>query len=284
MLNDAQKSAVESLIIKTGDHCIFPYFKNLQATDISYKDSKQDPVSIADQEAEDLLHKGLVSILPDSLFIGEELYAKTPEILDHLSQPDRPVWVVDPIDGTNNFIAGKEGFGIMCCLIVAEEILSSFFYEICKKKLTVFHKGDGITINHAPIRYKDHTRKKITGTIGKKLFQFPEVQTLKIDAPDISLDIASQPSIITYHRMLEGELDFLIYKITYPWDHLPGLALLSNQGAVFNRWDGTEFQYQDIYEGLVVARNQTIMAQVMTQIITPLTQSPKIANMRSFVL
>jgi fructose-1,6-bisphosphatase/inositol monophosphatase family enzyme len=280
MLNQRQKIEIENLIRNVGDECIFPYFKNLREADVSFKDSKSDPVSIADKEAERLLQKGLLAILPNSLFIGEELFEEKPEILDYLKQGDLPVWVVDPIDGTNNFVSGCEGFGIMVCLVLAGEILSSWFYEICSKKMTVLHNGSGITVNGQPLEPSNHSRKPFTGKIGRKLYLYHEIQNIKETSSEFKIDTAKNPSIITYHSILTGDLDFLIFKITYPWDHLPGIALLSANGNVFSRWSGEPFEFSDIHEGLVVARNQEIMDLVLEQIIKPLTHSQEILKLK----
>ncbi len=280
MLNQRQKIEVEDLIRNVGDGCIYPYFNNLREADVSFKDSKSDPVSVADKEAEGLLQKGLLSILPNSLFIGEELFEEKPETLDHLNQPDFPVWVVDPIDGTNNFVSGRQGFGIMVCLVFAGKIYSSWFYEICTKKMTIFHDGSCITVNGKSLELSRHCKKPFTGKIGRKLYLYPEIQNIKVKSPDIKIDIATQPSIITYHQVLTGDLDFLIFKITYPWDHLPGIALLSENESVFSRWNGDPFQFSDLHEGLVVARNQEIMDLVLEQIIKILIRSQEVLKLK----
>lgn len=278
MLNERQKSDVENLIRNVGDQCIFPYFNNLRETDVSFKDSKSDPVSIADKEAEKLLEKGLLSILPDSFFIGEELYVERPEILDYLKQGDVPVWVVDPIDGTHNFVSGREGFGIMVGLVFAGEIGSSWFYEICTKRMTIFHKGSRITVNGNPLKLSNFCKKPFKGRFGRKLYR--EAQNIKATSFDVELEIAKQPSVITYHSILTGDLDFLIFKLTYPWDHLPGIALVSTNGGVFSRWNGEPFQFTDIHEGLVVARNREVMDLVLEQVIKPLSRSPEILKLK----
>ncbi len=280
MLNERQKNEIENLIRNVGDQCIYPYFNNLREEDISFKQSKSDPVSIADKKAEKLLQKGLLSILPESFFIGEELFEERPKILDYLKQNDVPVWVVDPIDGTNNFVSGCEGFGIMIGLIFAGEIGSSWFYEICTKRMTILHKGSSITVNGKSLKRSSFCKKPFTGKIGRKLFQYSKVQNIKATSSDIIMDIAKQPSIITYHDILTGDLDFLIFKLTYPWDHLPGIALVSTNGAIFSRWNGEPFQLTDIHEGLVVARNREIMDLVLEQVIKPLSRYPEIFKLK----
>ncbi len=281
MLNQRQKDDIENLIKNVGAKCIYPYFNNLREGDVSFKDSKSDPVSIADKEAERLLQKRFLSILPNSFFIGEELFTEKPEILDYLNQNESPVWVVDPIDGTNNFVAGIEGFGIMVCLIFAGEIISSWLYEVCSRRLTVFHNGGGITENGKPLGLSSQIKRPFTGKVGRKLRRFSEVQKINAALSDIKIDFADEPSIIVYHRVLTGELDFLIFKRTYPWDHLPGIALVSTIGCVFSRWSGQPFQFSDVHEGLVVARSRKILDLVLEQIIKPIIRSQEVLKLKS---
>ncbi|MCK5374512.1 MAG: hypothetical protein KAJ40_04450 [Alphaproteobacteria bacterium] len=118
--------------------------------------------------------------------------------------------------------------------------------------------------------------------IGKKLHSFPEVQKLKQKHQDIILNRIDEPSIVTYRQLLLGQIDFLIFKVTYPWDHLPGIAFLKHNNAVISRWSGAPFEFSDTHEGLVIARNQEIMDTLLGKIIAPLLQSEKIVNMQSF--
>jgi len=282
MLTNQQKRDVENLLKNTAEKCIKPFFKNLNDSDISFKTSKLDPVSIADKQAESLLHTGLLSILPKSFFIGEELFADRPEILNFLNQKDKPVWIVDPIDGTDNFISGQAGFGIMVCLFFSGEIVASLFYEICSNQLTTYYKGSQITINGKSAITKTRITRPFIGHIGKKLYRFPEIQNIKKITGDINISSADSPSIITYHQLLTGKIDFLIFKVTYPWDHLPGIAIVTQNGAISTRWDGSPFQFSDISTGLVVARNKEILDTVLEKIITPLSQSQAILEMNSF--
>ncbi len=221
-----------------------------------------------------------MSILPESFFIGEELYEEKPEILDYLKQDEVPVWVVDPIDGTDNFVSGREGFGVMVGLVFAGEIVSCWFYEVCTKRMTILHKGGCITVNGKPLNPSISCQKPFTGKMGRKLYRYPQVQNIKAASFDVEMDVAKQPSVITYHNILTGDLDFLVFKYTYPWDHLPGIALISKSGGLFSRWNGEPFQITDIHEGLVVARNREIMDLVLEQVIQPLLCSPEILKLK----
>lgn len=282
MLSNKQKDDIEGLIRKVGDECILTHFRKISETDISYKESDTDPVTVTDREAEKLLREGLLNIIPDSFFIGEELYATDKNILSYLKQNNKPVWVVDPIDGTDNFIKGKSGFGIMVCLIVGGEIIASWLYEVTLKCMTAYYAPKFIYENGVEIFPKLSLNRPLSGLIGKKLHKFTAVQKIQAESSNIILGPAQEPSIISYHQMLCGSIDFLIFKVTYPWDHLPGIAILKACGAVVSRWSGEPFSFLDVHEGLIIAKNKEVIDIVLENVVKPLSESVDIAEMKSF--
>jgi fructose-1,6-bisphosphatase/inositol monophosphatase family enzyme len=279
MLDTVQRAEVEHLIRSVGLNCIAPYFRNLHVTHIRYKQPGTDPVSVADEEAEELLRTGLEKILPGSLFVGEESYAKNPGILSRLLQPDTPVWVVDPIDGTNNFIKGREGFGILVCLVMNEDILSSWHFNISAKSMIVSYRGEGITVNGEAYAPPPKPAGPLTGYLGWRLYKYPAVQHLKNTSKEFVLLPAQDPSIVSYRKLLTGELDFLVYRLTYPWDHLAGIALIKEAGGCSERWGRQAVRVTDTHNGLVVARSEDIMTRVQTDIVRLLSQSSDILKM-----
>ena len=95
---------------------VVPRFRSLASGDITEK-SRGDFVTIADQECERVLSARLREIreLP---VVGEEASALDPSLLD-LVDAAPAVWVIDPIDGTSNFVAGNVNFVVMVALIEA---------------------------------------------------------------------------------------------------------------------------------------------------------------------
>lgn len=71
-----------------------------------------EPVTIADRESSELVIAGLQAAFPDDVIISEE----SADDLRRLTA--RRVWYIDPIDGTKDFIAGREGFAVMIGLCV----------------------------------------------------------------------------------------------------------------------------------------------------------------------
>lgn len=271
MLSPEQFDDVEKLIRDVGINCIAPYFRNLREGDISYKSSPNDPVSIADKKAEELLRQGLQKILPKSAFIGEESYAINPDIIQNLTAIDTPVWVTDPIDGTQNFVTGKEGFGPMVALIYNGAVVASWTYDVCAHTMLSFNQKQGVRQNGSPLSFSENAENPWRGIVGMKIFKLPPVQGL-LHSGKYDMAPALLPSIVAYAKLLTGELDFLVYKFTSCWDHLPGVGMARELGYVAINWSGAEFQVTDLDAGLIVARTPEIAEQVRMDIANQLSQ------------
>ena len=95
---------VDDILREVASQEIMPRFRKLVAGDVEMKDVN-DPVTVADKAAEKALIVRLTNYLPGSFVVGEEGFAEIPEILSRL-QGDGDVWVIDPIDGTRQFVEG----------------------------------------------------------------------------------------------------------------------------------------------------------------------------------
>src|ERR1700744_4581731 len=91
---------------------IMPRFKALTDGEIRHKSSIFDPVTEADEAAERFISSAFRASFPGALIVGEEATSADPSLLDRLD--DAPLaFVVDPIDGTRNFVAGLPLFGVV---------------------------------------------------------------------------------------------------------------------------------------------------------------------------
>ena len=110
---------------------------------IEYK-GLNDMVSYVDKTAEDMLVKGLSSLLPEAGFITEE---KTIH-----KDSDFYNWIIDPLDGTTNFIHGIPTFSISIALQHREELILGVVYEINRDECFSAWKDGGAFLNGNPIR------------------------------------------------------------------------------------------------------------------------------------
>ncbi|HMB76323.1 MAG TPA: 3'(2'),5'-bisphosphate nucleotidase CysQ [Kiloniellaceae bacterium] len=104
--------AVLRLIAERAGKIILAYYAEGDAVEVAHKDD-QSPVTAADEAAEDFIIEALATLTPDIPVIAEEAVAagKVPEI------GDGPFWLVDPLDGTKEFLTRNGEFTVNIALI-----------------------------------------------------------------------------------------------------------------------------------------------------------------------
>lgn len=114
---------VSDLLREVAAEAVMPRFRRLAEAEVRLK-SPGEEVTIADEEAERLLTAGLSALLPGSRVIGEEAVSARPELMQGLGEGT--VFVVDPVDGTANFIKGSPCFSMMVALLREGEAIASW--------------------------------------------------------------------------------------------------------------------------------------------------------------
>ena len=107
MLGVGDSQRVAELMRETAAAELLPRFRNLAKEDIRHK-RPGDIVTVADVASEQRLASGLAKILPGVPVVGEEAAEKDAGLLDLIGRPGESCWIVDPLDGTSNFAAGRE--------------------------------------------------------------------------------------------------------------------------------------------------------------------------------
>lgn len=116
-------------------------------TDVQTKSTSTDMVSEMDRAAEALLVEHLLGPRPDDGMIGEE-------------GTDRPGtsgvrWIVDPLDGTTNYLYGLTGFGVSIAAAVDGTVVAGVVLDVVRDELFSAILGGGATRNGWPIRVSD---------------------------------------------------------------------------------------------------------------------------------
>lgn len=105
---------------------------------------KHDLVSYVDKEAEKILVKGLEALLPEAGFVTEEkTINKTGETYN---------WIIDPLDGTSNFIQGLPLYAVTIALAEGDEIIMGIVIELNRNECFYAWKGGGAYLNNQPIK------------------------------------------------------------------------------------------------------------------------------------
>lgn len=251
-------TAQVSQIIKdcAAEH-ILPRFRRLNDDEISTKSGPTDLVTQADIDAEKYLERVLPALLPGSIVMGEEGVSRGEVSLDVLKDDSRPVWVVDPIDGTSNFVNEKPGFGTMVALVVDGAIAQGWIYEIIGEQMVVAEAGAGAFNNGVRIEMdgSDSAFEEMRGHMSLKYFPEALRDNLKVKNEAFEgvdpICCASE-----YLNIAMGKSHFSLYSRLKPWDHLAGVLTIREAGGYVRKWDGGEFSVRDEGAGLLVSNSE----------------------------
>ena len=132
------------------------YFRDQEALVVDHK-GHQDFVSQADREVELLIRKLLAEAFPDDGIVGEE----------HAPRPGTSgfTWVIDPIDGTTNFINGIPAWTVVIAGVQDGKTLIGVIHDPCNGETFVAERDHGADLNGAPLVLKDR-RTLAEGTVG----------------------------------------------------------------------------------------------------------------------
>jgi myo-inositol-1(or 4)-monophosphatase len=132
------------LAIETGEY-IRKETENFLTSDIEVK-GLNNFVTYVDKKSEEKLIEGLASILPGTGFIAEE---------SPLLKTGKLNWVIDPLDGTTNFIHGIPVFSISIALMEDNEVLSGVIYEINRDECFYTWQGSPSQLNGSIIKVSE---------------------------------------------------------------------------------------------------------------------------------
>ena len=214
---------------------IVPRFRHLSDHDIAEK-NPGDLVTTADIEAERALARELPPLVPESVVVGEEGAEEDPSVLEALAG-ERPVWLVDPIDGTNNFAHGKPCFAVIVALCQAGEVRAGWIHDPLGGLTAWAMAGEG-----AWIREKGGVRRlsaaapapmaEMEGSLGsglrKRLTAKRDAGEGEIPARMVRYRCVGQE----YLDLARGRLHFARYGGRLkPWDHAAGVLIHREAGG-----------------------------------------------------
>ena len=134
--NTAKKAGEKSL----------EYYGKLNDSDVSGKATQKDLVTIADKAVEDFIISEIKKRFPDHGIFGEETGR---------SDSDSPYcWVIDPIDGTQNFVNTHPFYGISIALFFENKPVYGCVYAPVLDKMYYAEKGKGAFCNGKPIKVR----------------------------------------------------------------------------------------------------------------------------------
>ncbi|MFI6758784.1 inositol monophosphatase family protein [Micromonospora sp. NPDC050417] len=253
---------VGSLIRDAAATAVLPFFGHLESSDVTEK-APGELVTVADRRAEQILAEGLRPLLPGSVVVGEEGVAADPSLLDLLAGT-APVWLVDPVDGTANFAAGREPFAVMVALLEGGAARASWILDPVSDVLLTAEAGRGTYRDGVAVRTADGGSATVLRGAVMTRFLPPDLRESVLAGADRLGEILPGQHCAgrEYADIVSGRQQFALFWRTLPWDHAPGVLLLTEAGGVARRLDGTPYHPADDRAGLLVAADERTWHQV----------------------
>ncbi len=265
-------STLTAILTDAAQAEILPRFKSLRAGDVRIKTSIFDPVTEADEAAERMITAALLARWPDALIVGEEATAADPSLLDQLAAADL-AFVVDPIDGTRNFVAGLPLFGVMAAAIENGKIVAGAIHDpICGDTVHAF-KGQGAWMSRPgrdPVRLRvaePGPLSRMEAIAGTHYLPEPLRSRVLAALPKLGSATWLRCSAHEYRMAVGGFCHILFYNRLMPWDHAPGWLIHQEAGGYSAHFDGTGYLPAHTSGGLICAPDQASWQAVRDALI-----------------
>lgn len=233
------------------------------------KSSAVDLVTQTDQKVEQLIIQSVKEKFPEHRFIGEEsVAAGEPSILT-----DEPTWIIDPIDGTTNFVHAFPFVAVSIGFSLNKQVEVGVVYSCLEDKMFTARRGKGAFCNGEPLQVSD--QKDIHQSIIATEFgsnRDPEV----VDKIFCSLrNILNLPvhgvrgagtAAINMSLVASGCVDAYYETGIHVWDVAAGSLLVTEAGGVLMDVEGGDV---DLMSRRIVAANNRTIAETVAQQIAP---------------
>jgi myo-inositol-1(or 4)-monophosphatase len=218
-----------------------------------------DFVTDIDQAAEQAIVETLLKAYPDHAILAEESGASK-----NLNDESEFAWIIDPIDGTTNFMHGYANYCVSIALMQRGVITQAVIYDPVRNDLFTASKGGGAFLNDKRIRVTKHDR--LTNTLlasghgaGPRAFdeyvKMVSIVTEKCQAVrnggSAALDLANVAC---------GRLDGFFEKNLKPWDIAAGSLLVTEAGGICGEFNG-ESAY--LNKGHIIAASPKVFGQLV---------------------
>jgi myo-inositol-1(or 4)-monophosphatase len=215
-------------------------------------------VSAADRRAEETLYTELSKARPGYGFIGEEGGAREGADKTHR-------WIVDPLDGTTNFLHGIPQFGISIALERDGQVVAGVVYNPAIEEMFIAERGKGAFLNEQRIRVA--SRKRLTESViacGLPHHGRPGIPLSRKETGAMQEEVAGLrrfgAAALDLAWVAAGRIDGYWERDIKPWDMAAGLILVREAGGYVSDCDGSDDM---VTKGQVVAGNETIQKEIL---------------------
>ncbi len=217
---------------------------------------KNDFVTEVDRQAEHIIIETIKNAYPDHAFLAEE---------SGKSGDSEYLWIIDPLDGTTNFLHGFPHFAVSIALQHKERLDQAVIYDPVKQELFTASNGKGAQLNNKKIRVS--SQKTIEGALLGTGFPFKEehdidrfIGNFKSFFPKAAGIRRAGAASLDLAYVACGRLDgFWEYDLK-PWDIAAGVLLVQEAGGLISDMQGDD---KHIETGNIVTSNPKLFKEML---------------------
>lgn len=263
MLNIAIRAA------RAAGNVVARSFENVDKVEVTAKGTN-DFVTNIDLKSEEVIIETLRKSYPNHSIVSEECGELPGKDNDYQ-------WIIDPIDGTANFVKGIPHFAVSIALKVKGKLDQAVIYDPIRGEMFTASRGKGAQFNNVRIRVKTH--KELAGTIIGSGFPhnskvsseayFSILSSVFTKAADVRH--AGSPALDLAY-VAAGRLDGSFELGLKPWSTAAGELLVIEAGGLVTDFVGA---HNHVRSGNVVAASPRLLKEILTEMRPHLTPSMK---------
>lgn len=203
---------------------------------IRHKHGNYDFVTDMDVRMQELLRVSLGEIVPEAAFLSEEDLTQIPA-------DGQLYWLVDPIDGTTNFVRDLHLSCLAAALCRDGQALAGAVYHPWSGEFFYAEKGKGATLAGKPLRVSEKTFAEALVSFGQGYGERPD--TLRRMRPLLEASYTQCVGLralavceLTLCYLAAGRLDGYFEPAVMPWDYAAGGLILQEAGGFYTNWRG----------------------------------------------
>ncbi len=219
----AQRYLAACSVARDAGKLALRYFEDVSQLTIEFK-AQQDVTSTADREVEEFIVTALAQCFPEDGFLAEERGGVAGSKL----------WVIDPIDGTANFVRGIPFFCISIAYVLEGQVEIGVIYDPVADELFATRRGFGATCNGQAIRVsdcQDITKATVAFDLG---YGTSVERSITITQKLLEAQCHTRcfgAGALAIARVADGRYDGYWELHHYPWDALAGWLLVREAGG-----------------------------------------------------
>jgi fructose-1,6-bisphosphatase/inositol monophosphatase family enzyme len=179
---------------------------------------------------------------------------------------ESPVWIIDPIDGTRNFVRGSSEFGVIVALAEQNQTLAGWIYDPTSKQVITAEKGAGSWFNGHKLQVLDsQSLPDMRGFLGDRLLERYKKQN-KVNSLEPVFQVMTAGAH-EYPRLVYNKPHFgkdkpqahfrASYSYATPWDDAAGVLIHQESGGYSAFWNGDAYRPSEMHRGLALAPDKT---------------------------